>query len=92
VKGVEELQEGRGLGNKKINRVNLSLDNKTNRKLNQLAVACGMKPTVLARHILEKCLDDPLFVTKLQQEHNVHAAYKVLPINRNGETEYMFRG
>lgn len=86
------MQEGRGCGNKKINRVNLSLDNKTNKKLNQLAVAVGMRPSVLARDILEKCLDDPLFVNKLQQEHNVHAAYKVLPISMNGETKYMYRG
>lgn len=87
------MQEGRGCGGKKVNRVNLSLDNKTNKKLNQLSVATGKRPTVLAREILEKCLDDPLFVNKLQKEHNKgHEAYKVLPISVNGETKYMFRG
>lgn len=86
------MQEGRGLGNKRVCRISVNVTNKMNNKLTKLATACGMPKTTLAALLIERCLDDPVIVSKLQQEFNKHAAYKVLPINRNGETEYMFRG
>ena len=86
------MQEGRGLGNKRVCRVGINLTNKQNNKLNRLAVACGMPKTTLAALLVERSLDDPILVSKLQQEFNKHAAYKVLPIKKDGETEYMFRG
>lgn len=86
------MQEGRGCGGKRINRVNVSLTNKMNNKLSQLAIACNMRPTTLAATLIEMCLEDPVIVSRLQKEHNVHAAYKVIPISRNGETEYMMKG
>lgn len=89
---VSELQEGRGLGGKRVCRVGINLTNEMNSKLSRLAVACGMPKTTLAALLVERCLDDPIIVSKLQQEFNKHAAYKVLPINVNGETKYMFRG
>lgn len=55
--------EGKGLGGKRICRVNVSLDNKMNKKLSKLAIACNMKPTTLARVLIEKCLDDPVLVS-----------------------------
>lgn len=86
------MQEGRGCGGKKVNRVNLSLDNKTTVKLSKLATACGMPKTTLAALLVELCLDDPIMVNKLQKDYNKHAAHKVMPINVNGEIKYMFRG
>jgi hypothetical protein len=80
--------EGKGLGNKKINRVNVSLSNRYSSKLNRLAVACNMKPTSLACFLIEKCLDDPQLITELQNEYGVFNAYKVVPINHQGEIIY----
>lgn len=77
--------EGKGLGNKKVNRVNLSLSNEYTRKLNRLAVACNMKHTSLACLLLERCLDNQELVRDLQREFNIHNAYVVEPV-RNYET------
>lgn len=92
LKGGDNLQEERGLGGKRVCRVGVNLTNKTNNKLSKLATACGMPKTTLAALLVERCLDDPLLISKLQQEFNKHAAYKVMPVKVNGETEYMFRG
>lgn len=90
-KGVVKLQDGRGCGGKRINRVNISLTNKMDSKLNKLSVSLGMKKTTLACMLVEMCLDDPVIVSKLQNEFNVHSAYRILPINRNGDTEYLLK-
>lgn len=83
--------EGKGLGGKKVNRVNMSLTNKTSSKLNRLAIACNMKPTTLACLLLEISLDSTEIIGRLQDEYNVHNAYKVLPVKdfRSGEIEYV---
>lgn len=72
--------EGKGLGGKRICRVNLSLTNETNRKLGRLAVACGVRPTALAAMMVEHCLNDVGVVDRVQTEMNKVEAYKVLPI------------
>lgn len=81
--------EGKGLGGKKINRVNVSLDNKMNQKLNKLATACNMRPTTFARVLIERCLNDPVIVSELQNEYAVHSAYRVIPVTINGQIEYL---
>lgn len=83
--------EGKGLGNKKVNRVNISLSNKMNAKLNRLSTACNMKPTTLACLLVETCLNDPEFVFKLQQEHSIHSAYRIVPVKdfNTGELQYI---
>jgi hypothetical protein len=82
--------EGKGLGNKKVNRVNVSLTNKTNQKLNKLATACSLKPTTLACMLIELSLDNPDVVDMLQSEHGVHNAYKVVPIRDWDTGELLF--
>lgn len=83
--------EGKGLGGKRVNRVNLSLTNKTSSKLNKLATACNMKPTTLACLLLEIGLDSTELVNRLQDEYNVHGAYKILLVKdyKNNEIEYV---
>lgn len=83
--------EGKGLGSKKINRVNISLTNKMSAKLNKLSTSCNMKPTSLACLLVETCLNDPEFVFKLQQDYGIYSAYKVVPIKdfQTGELEYV---
>ncbi|MFD2442951.1 hypothetical protein ACFSO7_03025 [Bacillus sp. CGMCC 1.16607] len=81
--------EGKGLGGKKINRVNVSLSNFQNQKLNKLATACNMRPTSLACLLIEKCLNNAQVVADLQKEYAIHSAYKVVPINHNGELQYI---
>lgn len=81
--------EGKGLGNKKVNRVNLSMTNEYESKLRRLATACNMKPTPFACMLIELCLDDQEFVRNLQREFGVHNAYKVEPVrNYKGKIIY----
>lgn len=86
------MQEGRGLGGKRVCKMSVNLTNEQNNKLGRLAIACGMPKAKLAALILDQTLDDSMAVLKLQQEFNRHEAYKVLPISVDGETKYMFRG
>jgi hypothetical protein len=87
-KGVEMMIEGKGLGGKKVNRVNLSLTNKQSLKLNRLATACNMKPTSLAALLIQKSLDDVQLVNELQKEYCTQRAYRVIVINN----EYVLSG
>lgn len=80
--------EGKGLGGKKVNRVNVSLTNKLSLKLNRLATACNMKPTTLAGLLIERCLNDPGIITQLQKEYCTQSAYKVVLVNNGGELHY----
>jgi hypothetical protein len=80
--------EGKGLGGKKVNRVNLSLTNKQSIKLNRLATACNMKPTTLAALLIQKSLDDVQLVNELQKEYCTQSAYRVIVINN----EYVLSG
>ncbi|MCM3394877.1 MULTISPECIES: hypothetical protein [Cytobacillus] len=82
--------EGEGLGNKKVNRVNISLTNKVNQKLCRLAVSCNLKPTTLAGMIVEVGLNNPVFIDQLQREYGVHNAYKVVPVKDFNSGELVF--
>ncbi|PKG22739.1 hypothetical protein [Niallia nealsonii] len=84
--------EDKGLGNKKIKRVNVSLTNKVNYKLNRLATACNVRPTTLAGMLIETCLNDPQIVNRLQDIYNVHTPYKVIPVQNKGEIDFIIRG
>ncbi|MGD6871247.1 hypothetical protein ACQCU1_03505 [Sutcliffiella horikoshii] len=75
--------EGKGLGNKKINRVGVSLSNSYHKKLANLAIACQTKPTSLAGLIIERCLDDASMVSQLQNEFGVYMTYRVIPITKH---------
>ncbi|MEC1744091.1 hypothetical protein [Schinkia azotoformans] len=83
--------EGKGLGGKKVNRVNLSLSNNYDTKLKRLATACNLKPTSLAALLIEFSLDSAALVEWLQDKFNVHTAYKVTPLEnyKTGETELL---
>lgn len=83
--------EGKSLGGKRICRVNVSLTNAENQKLSKLATACNMPPTTLAWLLITRCLDDPLLVSQLQDEYGVYNAYKVVPVNHDGEIHYSLR-
>ncbi|MEC1716577.1 hypothetical protein [Schinkia azotoformans] len=81
--------EKKGCGDKKINRVGVSLSNQYEAKLNRLATACQKRPTTLAGMLIEICLDSPEIIDMLQEKYNVYTAYKVLPIENymTGEIE-----
>ncbi|MBT2659387.1 hypothetical protein J7E81_30135 [Bacillus sp. ISL-18] len=81
--------EGKGLGGKKIHRVNVSLTNKQGYKLNRLAIACNMKPTTLAGLLIEISLNNAGLVDKLQKEYWTQTSYRVILIN-NGEGELVY--
>ncbi len=81
--------EGKGLGGKKINRVNMSLSNLYDTKLKRLATSCNMPPTTLACLLIELSLDSDALVSVLQDRYNVHNAYRVLTLENyeTGEIE-----
>ncbi|MGG1677720.1 hypothetical protein ACIFOT_18440 [Neobacillus sp. NRS-1170] len=81
--------EGKGLGGKKVHRVNVSLTNKQAFKLNRLATACNMKPTTLAAVLIEKGLNDPKLVSELQRDYCIQSAYRVIVVNNHGELNYV---
>lgn len=58
--------EGKGLGGKKVNRVNMSLTNKVDKKLRRLATACNLSHTTLAALLVEMSLNDSQLIHKLQ--------------------------
>ncbi|MEH7336255.1 hypothetical protein V7161_26885 [Neobacillus drentensis] len=85
--------EGKGLGAKKINRVNLSLTNKEAFKLNRLATACNMKPTTLAGLLIEISLNNAGLVDRLQKEYCTQTSYRVILVNNGaGELVYLLNG
>lgn len=84
--------EGKGLGGKRVHRVNVSLTNKQAYKLNRLATACNMKPTTLAAVLIEKGLNDFRLVSELQKDHCKEKAYRVVLVNNNGELNYALSG
>ncbi|MCM3724593.1 hypothetical protein M3226_02610 [Neobacillus cucumis] len=84
--------EGKGLGGKKVHRVNVSLTNKQAYKLNRLAAACNMKPTTLAALLIEKGLNDALLVSELQKEFCTERAYRVVVVHNKGELNYVLSG
>ncbi|MCM2534610.1 hypothetical protein NDK43_22535 [Neobacillus pocheonensis] len=61
--------EGKGLGNKKVNRVGLSLSNRYDNKLRKLTTACNLKHTTLAGILLEKSLDNIQLVHEMQKDN-----------------------
>lgn len=82
--------EEKGLGNKKINRVNVSLSNRYFSKLKKLAISCNMKWTQMAGLIIEIFLNDPHLMKKIQDEYCTEPLYRVLPMNdeKKGYTIY----
>ena len=81
--------EGKGLGNKKVNRMSISMSNNYDSKLRRLATACNMKTASLAGLLIEKCLDNVQLVNELQKEYCTQSAYKVVVVNNNGELNYV---
>jgi hypothetical protein len=86
------LIEGKGLGGKKIHRVNVSLTNKQASKLDRLATACNMKPTTLAGLLIDKGLNDARLVSELQSEYCTQSAYRLIVVNNNGELNFVLSG
>lgn len=81
--------ERKGLGGKKVNRVNVSLSNSYDTKLKRLATACNMRPTSLASLFIELSLDSTELIASLQDRFNIHNSYRVLPLEdySTGEIE-----
>lgn len=89
---IPSLQK-KGLGDKKINRVNVSLSNRYDTKLKRLAIACNMPPTTLAGFLIAVSLDSDSLIDMLQEKFNVHSSYRVLPLENyeTGEVELVLR-
>lgn len=84
--------EGKGLGNKNINRTTLRLSNSYDLKLKQLSRSVNKKPGELARYVIEYFLDNAQLVFELQEKFCLYDAYRVTPIKANGKIKYQLRG
>ncbi|MED1472633.1 hypothetical protein [Bacillus salipaludis] len=82
----------KGGGNKKINRVNLSLTDKQFMNLKRLSIKLNIRHTKLAALIIEKCLSDVLLINYLQNEYCTQKAYRIVPINKKGELTFTLIG
>ncbi|MFJ5713095.1 hypothetical protein [Neobacillus sp. NPDC093127] len=80
--------EGKGLGGKRINRINASFTNKEDGDIQKLATACNMKPAELVWILSRRCLYDPVIVDEMQKEYCTQSAYKIVLVNG----EYILRG
>lgn len=72
-------------------RVNPSLSQENNEKLERLALACGNMPkTKLAGEMIEMCLNNPDIIKWFQEtKHPYKNSYlKVIPIVKNGKCYY----
>jgi hypothetical protein len=88
----KKMIEGRGLGDKKVNRVNVSLSNRYLRMLHKLAVSCNMRPTSLAGLLIERSLANPQLIRQLQDEYCTDPQYLVLPINIENKKFIIYGG
>ena len=84
--------EGKGLGNKNINRINLRLSNSYDLKLKQLSRSANKKPAELARYMVEYFLDNAQLIFELQSKFCLYDAYRVTPVRANGTVNYQLRG
>ena len=74
---------------KRLNRVNISLSNEYDSKLNKLSIACNTRPTTLAELIVRQVLDNSSYVHHLQDQYNIYPAFKILIVNENGVIKYV---
>lgn len=84
--------EGKGLGNKQINRTTLRLSNSYDLKLKQLSRSVNKKPGELSRYIVEYFLDNAQLIHDLQEKFCLYDAYRVTPVRANGRVKYQLRG
>ncbi|MCM3763422.1 hypothetical protein [Neobacillus niacini] len=84
--------EGKGLGGKRVARVNASITNKEDSDLKKLATACGMKHTELTWHLIRRCLYDPIIVNEFLDEYCKENSYRVWLVQKDGEIHYQLNG
>jgi hypothetical protein len=82
----------KGLGGKRINRLNLSITNEDEKNINMLATACGMKPASIAYEIFLRGLNDIQLLNELQKEYCIQSAYRIVFIQHDGRLEYTLAG
>jgi hypothetical protein len=83
--------EEMGCGGKRINRINISVSNKTLNKIKRLSTSCNMRPTTLVGEILERFLNDPSLVDAFQEEYNLQPSYRVTIVKNRGKVTYALK-
>lgn len=79
-KSASDQAQERGLGNKRVCRVSVSMTNEYDKKLSRLSIACGgMSKSRLADELLKIALDSPNVVKYLQERHG--GAYEQFWVN-----------
>lgn len=78
----------KGLGDKRVVRIDFSTDENYQKKLRQLAVSCGFKYLTLGSILVTSLLDNEKFVYMIQRHHNTQLHYWVTPKEENGKVVY----
>lgn len=79
--------EGRKVRSDKKIRVNPSLSQATHKKLQRLAMACGVPKTRLAEEIIEIAMNNTSFINLLQNHHHADE-FRVVPYTENGQVYF----
>jgi hypothetical protein len=83
----------KGLGGKRINRLNMSITNEDEKNINMLATACGKRyAATIAYEILSRGLKDISLLNELQKEYCIQSAYRIVFIQHDGRLEYTLTG
>ena len=81
--------ESRALvGDKRIVRLSISINNEYDRKLTMLSNSCGMSKSEMTDQLLRIALDSPNVVDWLQEQYNKVEEYRVRPLKINNKIHY----
>ena len=76
------------VGDKRIVRLSISINNEYDRKLTMLSNSCGMSKSEMTDQLLRIALDSPNVVDWLQEQYNKVEEYRVRPLKINNKIHY----
>jgi hypothetical protein len=76
------------VGDKRIVRLSISINNEYDRKLTMLSNSCGMSKSEMTDQLLRIALDSPNVVEWLQEQYNKVEEYRIRPLKINNKIHY----
>lgn len=87
MEGDRAMQVKKVRSDKKIN-VNPNLPQDVHDKLKKLAISCDMTKTKMAEKIITIMVNDPKFITHIQDIYNKESFYRITPIVEKGKVDF----